>query len=66
MNKQEEQDEDDITLLDIFAGLALTGCIKYAYAFDDSADIAKRAYDIAEAIIKERSTRKTIKDVSKN
>jgi hypothetical protein len=47
----EEQQEP--TLLDIFAGIALPGVIgKSSYSCSDK-DIAIQAYDIAEAMIKE-------------
>ena len=47
----EEQQEP--TLLDIFAGIALPGIIGRASYLYDPERVAKDAYDIAEAMIKE-------------
>ncbi len=52
----EEQEEP--TLLDLFAGISLSGVVGRASTLDTPEDIAKKAYDIAESMIKERNLRK--------
>lgn len=53
----EEQEEP--SLLDIFAGIALPGVITKASLFDSNPDIARKAYDIAEAMVIESKKRKS-------
>lgn len=51
----EEQQEP--TLLDIFAGIALPGIIGRAGIFSTPKDLAQEAYDIAEAMMAESLNR---------
>lgn len=53
----EEQDEPSV--LDIFAGLALIGVVASSQGMGTAENIAKDAYNIAEAMVEERKKRNT-------
>lgn len=55
MENEEKQEMEQIR--DMFAGIALPGVIGKANLFASYDDMAKEAYDVAEAMIKERARR---------
>lgn len=52
-----EEEQNEPSVLDIFAGLALIGVVVSAGLFETPQQTATRAYDIAEAMVEERKKR---------
>jgi hypothetical protein len=57
---KEEEIEDYNNTLNLFAGIALPGIIGRASTFKTPKDIAREAFDLAEAMIAESDKRKKV------
>ena len=60
MTQQEEQQQlqEEMEALDLFAGIALPGIIARTSIFDDPRMIGQRAYEIAEVMVAIRKTKR--------
>lgn len=58
----EEEREEELTMLAMYAGIALPGVMGRSSYLDSSQVIAKQAFDIAEAMIVEYKNRKNVSE----